>query len=136
MPTPLTRGRPYYATFSATDLAPIENGTLSINIGSKYSFIPGNTVIIYNSINALLRFEAIVQSYDMGSGDMELYQITNIKQGAGGSWPQMGSKTYVISLAGQRGSIISSSTGAPSSTSGRVGDMYIDSTTGSVYIKS
>lgn len=133
MAVPLTRGKPYYATFSAT-LSPTENGTVTTNVGKKYSFSPGNTVIISRDVNSLLRFEGIVDSYDSSTGSMSIKEITNIKTGGGGTWPQTG--TFNISLGGQRGSLISSGTGAPSSSIGRSGDMYIDSTTGQVYIKS
>lgn len=133
MATPLTRGKPYYATFSAT-LSPTENGTITINIGKKYSFSPGNTVIVSRSVNSLLTFEGLVGSYNSGTGDMTITDITNIKSGGGGSWPQIGS--FNISLGGQRGSLISGGNGAPSTQVGRLGDMYIDSTTGNVYIKS
>lgn len=133
MATPLTRGKPYYATFSAT-LSPTENGTVTVNVGKKYSFSPGNTVIISRTVNSLLTFEGIVSSYDPSTGDMLITEVTNIKSGGGGSWPQTG--TFNISLGGQRGSLIRSGNGVPSSNSGRPGDMYIDATTGQVYIKS
>lgn len=134
MPIPLTRGKPYYAMFSATSLLPEENGTFSTNIGPKYSFAPGNTVIVTRSINALLRFEAVVSTYDSSTGDIELYDITNIKSSIYGNWPATGD--FIMTLAGERGSKITSGTDAPDTVVGREGDMYINTSTGEVYIKS
>lgn len=133
MAIPLSRGKPYYSIFSAVSLSPAENGSVTINIGAKYSFAPGNTVIVTRSLNPLLRFEAIVSSYDQSTGSMDLSEITNVKAGGGGSWPNSGQ--FVITLSGERGSRITSGSGQPSSSSGRQGDMYIDTVTGEVYIK-
>lgn len=133
MPVPLSRGKPYYSIFSAS-LSPVENNSVSANIGSKYSFAPGNTVIITRTMNSFLKFEGIVNSYDSSTGDITIDQITNIKSGGGGSWPSTGQ--FVITLGGERGSKITAGGSAPSSTSGREGDMYINTSTGEVYIKS
>lgn len=134
MAVPLNRGKPYYALFTASPgITPVENDTITTTIGAKYSFAPGNSVIISGQLNTLMRFEAIVSSYNASTGSITLSEITNIKTGGGGSWPQ---SLLVITLAGERGSKITSGNGLPDSNLGRIGDMYIDSTTGNVYIKS
>jgi hypothetical protein len=128
MATLLTRGKPYYVKFNATLPTPTEGGTLSIDIGQKYSFTEGNTVIVSAQFNSAIRFEAIVTSYT--SNTIVLEDITNIM----GNFAS--TTLFQMSLAGERGSKIRYGTGAPGSLVGRSGDMYIDSTTGEVYIKS
>jgi hypothetical protein len=47
-----------------------------------------------------------------------------------------GSANYTVNLVGQRGSIITQGSGPPAPTFGRPGDMYIDTNTGQVYVKT
>lgn len=131
MAIPISRGKPYYAKFTAS-LNPTENGTITsgLNIGSKYSFASGNSVIISGQFISSTRFEAIVTNYDSSTGDMTLESITNL---SGTFTPSM---LLQITLTGQRGSKIVAASGTPSVNTGRSGDMYVNSTTGEVFIKS
>lgn len=131
MATPLTRGKPYFARFTHIfPTIPVENDTFSnINIGSKYSFTGGNSVIIKSQFTSS-RFEAVVDSYDSSTGVMSISEITNIL----GDLSGIG--IWTITLAGQRGSKITSGSGVPVVLVGRPGDMYIDTDTGQIYLKS
>jgi hypothetical protein len=132
MATLLTRGKPYYVKFTTpSSLSPTEGGTISnINIGEKYSFTAGNTVIVSGQFNSAIRFEAVVTAYT--SNLISLGDITNIT-----GFPTS-NQLYQMTLAGERGSKIRASAGNPNTLNiaGRSGDLYIDSTTGEVYIKS
>lgn len=136
MATPLFRGKPYYAIFSTSPaITPVENNSLTIVIGTRYSFAPGNSVIITNTLNSGLRFEGIVSSYNSDTdGQMVISDITNIRTAGGGSWPQSG--PFTISLAGERGSKIIGGASPPDNGTGRDGDMYVNTATGEVFIKS
>lgn len=131
MAIPLSRGKPYMTKVTLpNNTAPVENDILSFNIGPKYSFTAGNSVIIAGQFNTSFRFEAVVTSYSSTTGAMVIANITNITE------PLSYTKICTITLAGQRGSKIIGGNGAPTTTSGRSGDMYIDTTTGEVYLKS
>lgn len=131
MAVPLFRGKPYTTSFTVSPaILPNENDTLTFNIGKKYSFTPGNSVIISGTLATSSRFEAIVDVYDPLTGDMTVTEITNIKNFTTAIAP------LTITLTGERGSKILANSGAPSNTNGRSGDMYIDTATGEVYIKS
>lgn len=127
MATPLLRGKPYMALVTLPN-SPVENETMIINVGSKYSFTEGNSVIIAGRYNTGFHFEAIVGSYVADTGVMTLDEITNIV----GTYTQL----CTVTLAGQRGSKIIGGNGAPNDTSGRPGDLYIDKITGEIYLKS
>jgi hypothetical protein len=129
MAIPLSRGKPYMTLVTLPNVsAPVENDILSFNIGPKYSFTAGNSVIIAGRFNMTFRFEAIVDEYNATTGAMTIVNITNIV----GTYTQV----CTITLAGQRGSKIVGGSGVPSVSVGRSGDMYIDTTTGEVYLKS
>ena len=123
-------------TISPAISAPNENDTMTINIGVKYSFTSGNSVIVSGFYNSTSRFEAVVDSYDSSTGDMTLIEITNIQgfKDIGNSPIQIG--LFNITLAGQRGSKILHGTADPNTlTVGRTGDTYINDITGEVYYK-
>lgn len=132
MAAPLFRGKPYFAVFTHTFSSnPEENGTVTLTIGSKYSFTTGNSVIIAPRLTDTHRFEAIVTSYDSSTGVIQLSELTNIR---GSSFSTIG--LWTITLAGERGSKITYGSGIPNSNIGRVGDTYIDTITGEMYVKS
>ena len=131
MSVPITRGRPYYATFtSSTAIVPVENGNITINIGPKYLFAPSSSVIVSRYFDRTYTFEAIIQSYDPSGSDIVLSEITSIK----GNWTNI-SGDFIISLTGQRGSLITQGITDPNNSSGRAGDMYIKSSTGDIFLK-
>jgi hypothetical protein len=128
MAVPLTRGKPYYAKFTAS-LSPTENAELSFTIPQKYSFATGNSVIVSGQFALGIRFEGIVKSYNE-DGLIVLESITNIK----GTFQN--NMALQITLAGERGSKIMAANGTPVESQGRPGDLYINSATGEVYIKN
>lgn len=133
MAVPLFRGKPYVTRFTVSPALtiPAENATLTgINVGVKYSFITGNSVIIRGFFDSTSGFEAIVDSYDPDTGLMDLIEITNVK----GFTSAVGS--FLMTLAGQRGSkIFYGSADPPPDTFGRTDDIYISGVTGKVYYK-
>jgi hypothetical protein len=131
MAVPLFRGKPYMTKFTISPgiPKPSENDELDINIGPKYSFTAGSSVIVSGFYDGSSRFEAIVDSYDASTGDMHLSLITNIQ----GFATSVG--IFNITLTGQRGSRIVHGNGPPSATDGRPGDTYIDDSTGQIYYK-
>ena len=131
MPTPAFKLRPYISEFTAI-LNPVENGVISeLNIGSKLSYITGNSVLIINSQHRSNRFEAIVTNYNSSTGIIALEQITNIRGISFG-----GPKSYTINLCGERATQILTGSSTPSSTSGRPGDIFINTSSGDMLIKS
>ena len=129
MAIPLTRGKPYYAKFSA-NLTPVENTDLEFTIPSKHSFAAGNTVIVSGQYTSSIRFEGIVKSYNESTGNIVLESITNI------TGLFSGNMALQINLAGERGSRITAIPGNPPESGGRPGDIFINSTSGEIYIKS
>lgn len=130
MAAPAFRLRPYKISFIAT-LNPSENQTiLNLNIGSKLLYTAGNSVLIINETESDNKFEAIVTSYNIDTGFINLEQITNIHGSNFG-----GPKKYTINLCGERGSTILTGTGVPSSSVGRLGDIFIDLSSGNLLIK-
>ena len=131
MPTPAFRLRPYTVTFSAT-INPTENGTISsLSIGPQYGYVSGNSVLVTNTQYPTNRFEALVTSYSVSAGTMALEQLTNIRGMSFG-----GPKNYTMALCGERGSSVLTGSTTPVSLSGRAGDVFIDVSTGDLYIKS
>lgn len=131
MPTPAFKLRPYLSDFTAV-LVPSENATISgLNIGPKLSYISGNSVLIVNTQYPSNRFEAIVTTYDQTTGILAIEQVTNIRGMSFG-----GPKLYTINVCGERGTNILTGSGIPSSTIGRPGDIYINTNSGDMLIKS
>ena len=131
MPTPAFKLRPYLTDFTATIL-PSENATISgLTIGPKLSYISGNSVLIVNTQYPSNRFEAIVTSYDQNTGVLAIEQVTNIRGMSFG-----GPKVYTINICGERGTAIFTGSTIPSSTAGRSGDIYINTSSGDMLIKS
>ena len=141
MAVPLFRGKPYNAVFSATISTPISEGSsVSISGSSlkKLNFDIGNTVIISAESNPTNKFEGIISAYNRNTGTMTISEITNIRNEANilinGNFG--GPRNYNILLSGERGSKIFSNTTTPTNTVGRIGDLYIETSTGKLYIKS
>jgi hypothetical protein len=120
--------------FSANISTPVaDTGTVTLgsSMGLKYlAYTPGQSVLIVRGGSPNDQFEAIIQSYDPSAGSMVLERPTSI------IGTTFGAANYTINLVGQRGSIITQGSGPPPSTFGRPGDMYIDTDTGDVYVKS
>jgi hypothetical protein len=118
--------------FSADISTPVENGKLTItqSYGLRFlAYTAGQSVRVSKAADPSTYFEAIVESYDGATYTIVLSDITSVN---GSTW---GASNYTINLVGERGSKITSGSGAPSSSAGRVGDIYIDTVTGEVYIK-
>jgi len=141
MAVPLFRGKPYNAIFSATINTPVSEGSsisISGNSLKKLNFDTGNTVVVSAQSNPTNRFEGIVSSYDRNAGTMTISEVTNIRNESNilvkGNFG--GPRDYSILLSGERGSKIFSNTATPASSVGRLGDYYIEISTGKLYIKS
>lgn len=130
-PTPI--GDKYKrVSFYANISPPAENDSRTIGptMGLRHlAYTAGQSVLILRGASTD-SFEAIITSYDSSAGTLVLEQITSI---VGNTF---GSANYTVNLVGQRGSKITQSSGAPSSTLGRPGDLYIDTVTGQVYVKT
>jgi photosystem II stability/assembly factor-like uncharacterized protein len=120
----------FYANFST----PVEDtGTVTIGptYGLRYlAYTEGQSVLIVRGGSPADQFEAIVTSYDPAEGTLVLEQPTLI---VGSTF---GSANYTINLVGQRGGRIAQGSGPPATNFGRPGDMYIDTVTGDVYVKT
>ncbi len=129
---PVPIGDKYKRVGFAGNLSPTENGTISIpsSLSLKYlAYTSGQSVIVTKASSPTDKFEAIIDTYDSSLGTLTLKDITSIS----GSF---GISNYTLNLVGERGSKITSSSGEPNPAVGRHGDMYIDTVTGLVYIKS
>lgn len=120
----------FYANF-ATPVADTGTVTIGPTYGLRYlAYTAGQSVLIVRGGSPADQFEAIITSYDPASGTLVLEQPTLI---VGSTF---GSANYTINLVGQRGGRITQSAGPPAASFGRAGDMYIDTTTGDVYVKT
>ena len=120
----------FYANFS-TPVADTGTVTIGPTMGLKYlAYTAGQAGLIVRGGSPKDQFEAIITSYDSSTGTLVLQNPTSI---IGSTF---GSANYTVNLVGQRGSIITQGSGPPPSTFGRPGDMYIDTNTGQVYVKS
>lgn len=133
---PVPLGDKYKRVVAAINLSggntPTENGTISVGpiLSLKYlAYTSGQSVLVAKAAVPTSKFEAIVDTYDPSAGTLTLKDITSLSG-------TFGTSNYAINLVGERGSKITSGSGAPSSTAGRVGDLYIDTVTGQVYIKT
>jgi hypothetical protein len=133
MAVPITRGSPYYVKFNVPEpgITPTENSSVSFHIGLKYGFRAGNSVIITKETSTSDRFEGIVSAYNPLIGVLTVSELTNIR----GTWSGFKGNVY-INLTGERGSGILIGTGEPTTGKGREGDVYIDTATGLLYIKT
>ena len=130
-PTPLFRGNPFTINFAYDFGSPTENASYTgISVGKKLGYNPGNSALIINSGFPTNRFEAIVTFYDKNTGLMNINQVTNIRGST------FGLTGFTISLAGERGGNLYSGSGTPGSSQGRVGDWYMNTVSGDLYIKS
>jgi len=66
------------ATTTAVTPNPVQGGSVTLTIGSKLSYITGNSLLVINSTNSSVRFEGRVQSYNSTSGAITIGSITNI----------------------------------------------------------
>jgi hypothetical protein len=120
----------FYANFS-TPTADTGTVTLGPTIGLRYlAYTVGQSVLVVRGGSPNDSFEAIIQSYNSATGAMTLERPTLI------SGSTFGSANYTINLVGQRGAVITQGSGAPDVNFGRPGDMYIDTVTGQVYVKT
>lgn len=120
----------FYANF-ATPVVDTGTVTLGPTMGLKHlAYTAGQSVLVVRGGSPADQFEAIIQSYSPSTGSMVLEKPTTIVG------TTFGSANYTINLVGQRGSIITQGSGVPSLTAGRPGDMYIDTDTGQVYVKT
>jgi len=123
----------YYSEFqiSFSEIPPENSFINSLNVGSGLAYSPNETAILTNLSDPSTRFEAIVSSYNSVTGAISLVSITNV---LGTSYHL--NQNFSINLAGQRGIKWYSYNTGPTgtySTTGRIGDFYIDKTTGYVY---
>ena len=134
MAVPITRGSPYYVKFTVPPpgITPVENSSVSFYIGLKYGFRPGNSVIVTKETPTSDRFEGIVSAYNPTAGGvLTISQLTNIR----GTWSNF-TGNISVNLTGERGSGILIGSGEPATGKGREGDVYIDTATGLLYIKT
>lgn len=82
---------------------------------------------VYNNLETQL--EGIVKYYNKNTGQLALYELTNIRGLFGGN------VDYNINLTGSRGVSITSNYGPPIQQIGRNGDTYIDRLSKNFYIK-
>ena len=119
------------AIFSANITGISEGGTVTLGSswGLKFlAYTPGQSVRVIKASDPTSKFEAIVTSYDASNGTIILDQITN-------NSGTFGNANYTINLVGERGTLIKTGSGDPTTNSvqGRIGDLYIDTDTGSMY---
>lgn len=123
----------YYAEFNYSIPQLFENSIFIFNNVENLrhlDFSVGNTVIIQNLQNTNTQFEGIILSYDKINGSITLEKITNIF----GSYSSNPNLLWSINLSGPRGAKIFK-TNIQSPQFGRIGDYYIDSITGELYLK-
>ena len=122
-------GTTFQVEFTA-DLTPVENSTILVQISKALGYSSGQSVLVISKSNPSNVFEAIVTSYSATTGWLALEQITNIKGST------FGDQIYILNLAGERGKSMFNGTTGPSNNVGRPGDMFLDTITGDLYIKS
>lgn len=127
---PMRKG--YYAEFIHRIPIVSEGSLYILNapelIGLDFSI--GNTVIVQNLDYVNTQFEGIIQSYNKDNGIIIIESITNVF-GLG----YVNTYRWSINLSGSRSTKIFKTNISPGSSFGRIGDYYIDSTTGELYLK-
>jgi hypothetical protein len=92
-----------------------------IQLDTSLAYISGNSVLFINELGMTgFGFEAIVTTYNSGSGLMDVNSITNIGNSL------VGTNYYDVNLTGKRGSLLFTGTGFPT-INARIGDFYISS---------
>ena len=136
MAVPLIRGSPYLVKFTINPpglvAAIVENSNVTFLVGAKYNFREGNSVLVTKNPPSTDRFEAVVSAYNPSTGVITLSEVTNVR----GSWPIGFSGPVTMNLTGERGSGVLVGPGAPTSEKGRIGDVYIDTSSGAMYLKT
>jgi hypothetical protein len=134
--TPIRITGDIYQTEFTANLSPIENGTLSISFQSlnpNLGYSTGQSALIISKSDPTNVFEAIITAISKTVGGIytiNLEQITNIKGST------FGNQTYILNLTGERGKSMINGTTGPTGTQGRIGDMFLNTQTGDLYIKS
>ena len=77
-------GDKFNALSSITTINPSLTGHISMIISANLSYIPGNSVLIFDTTDTNNSFEALVYSYNISTGAIELHDFFNIK---GSSYP-------------------------------------------------
>lgn len=125
----------YQVEFNA-NFTPSENATISFNFQStnpNLGYSASQSVLICSKAAPTNRFEAIITAISKtiaGVYYIDLEQITNI------TGSTFGNQTYVLNLTGERGKSMFNGTTGPTGSQGRIGDMFLDTVSGDLYIKS
>jgi Collagen triple helix repeat (20 copies) len=87
------------ATTAAVALAPVQDGTVSLNIEPGLAYITGNSVVVVCAIDRTVRFQAQVTAYDAASGQLDLELVSSVA----GDFVGLGAAVFNVNLDGVDG---------------------------------